>query len=148
MALNLIAVCQVITTIAAIVSVAVFIWAVFAFKSLITRKIDLFFAKVQPVVDEAKSIAEQARDTTEKVSEKVDSIMSRAESTANTVSEKVESVSGKLEEAINPQIAVAVGVLEAGVKLVHIYREIVQSRQSKGTQFRTGSGNMRRVAGL
>lgn len=131
MALNLIAICQVIMTVAGIVSVAVFIWAVFAFKSLITRKIDLVLANVQPVVDEAKSIAEQARDTTQKVSEKVDSIMSRAEATANTVSERVESVSGKVEEAINPRIVVGAGVLEAGVKLMHIYKEIVQIAKAR-----------------
>ena len=58
---------------------------------------------MQPVVDQAMSIAEQAKETAEKVSDKVDSIMTKAEDTADKVTDKVQSVSDKVEEAVNPQ---------------------------------------------
>ena len=121
--LIIIAICQLAMIVAAIVLVGVVAWAIFAFKRLVTTKVDEAMAKVQPVVDQAKSIAEQAKQTADTVSEKVDSIMTRADDTAGKVTEKVESVSTKLEEALTPQVVTAGGVIGAAVKCVELFKD-------------------------
>lgn len=129
-ALTTIAICQLIMTAAGVVAVAGLIYAIFAFKKMISNKIDEVMDRVQPVVDRAESIAQQAKDTAEKVSEKVDSIMARAESTADTVSTRVESVSSKVEQAVNPQVVAVAGMVGTAVKVMQLYRDIMQIRHN------------------
>jgi len=130
----IIAVCQLITTAAGVVAVVAMVYAIIAFKKMISTKIDEAMNRVQPVVDRAEAIAQSAKETAEKVSEKVDHIMTRAESTAETVSDKVESVSTKVEEAMNPQVVAVAGVVGTAVRCMQIYRDIVQIRQGAAPQ--------------
>lgn len=127
--LTIIAICQLITTAAGVVAVVAMVYAILAFKKMISTKIDEAMSRVQPVVDRAESIAQSAKETAEKVSEKVDHIMDRAESTAESVSGKVESVSTKVEEAMNPQVVAIAGVVGTAVRCVQLYRDILQIRQ-------------------
>lgn len=115
-------------TAAGLVAVLALVYAIFAFKNMLSSKIDEAMSKVQPVVDRAESIAQQAKETAEKVSDKVDSIMTRAESTADTVSSRVESVSSKVEEAVNPQMVVVAGVVGTAVKCLQLYHDIAKIR--------------------
>lgn len=127
--LTIIAICQLIMTAAGLVAVVALVYAIRAFKKMISTKIDEVMDRVQPVVDRAESIAQSAKETAEKVSEKVDHIMARAETTAETVSDKVESVSTKVEEAMNPQVVAVAGVVATAVRCMQLYRDIVQLRQ-------------------
>ena len=128
--LTIIAVCQIILTAAIFIAVAGLIYAIFAFKKMISDKIDEAMGRVQPVVDQARGIAEQARDTAEKVSNKVDSIMMKAETTADRVGEKVQSVSERVETAINPQVAAAAGIVGSAVKCVQLFNDITKIRDT------------------
>lgn len=131
-AINAIAVCQVIMTVAGVVAVAVIVYAVFAFKKLVNNKVDEAMNRVQPIVEQAKSVAEQARDTAERVSEKVDTMVSRAESTVGMVGDRVDSLSAKVEEGISPQIITVAGIVGTAVKCAQIYKEIMSAREGPG----------------
>ena len=128
--LTIIAICQLIMTAGGLIAVSALVYVVLAFKKMISAKIDEVMDRVQPVVDRAESIAQSAKETAEKVSEKVDHIMARAETTADSVSDKVESVSVKVEEAMNPQVVAVAGVVATAVRCMQIYRDIMQLRQS------------------
>lgn len=127
--LNVIAVCQILSTIAGIAAVAVITYAVFAFKRLVNTKVDQAMDCVQPIVEQAKSIAEQARETADKVSEKVDTMVARAETTVDIVGGRVEAVSSKVEEAVSPQVIAVAGIVGTAVKAAQIYRDIISARQ-------------------
>ena len=127
--LTAIAICQIVTTIAGLASVAVLIYAVVTFKRLINRKADEAMNRVQPIVDQAKSIAEQARDTAEKVSEKVDTMVARAETAVGRVGDSVESVSARVEEAVSPQMITVAGIVSTAVKCAQIYKDIMSAKQ-------------------
>jgi hypothetical protein len=128
--LNVIAICQILSTVAGIAAVAAIIYAVVSFKRLVNTKVDQAMDRVQPIVDQARSIAEQARETADKVSEKVDTMVARAESTVDLVGDKVESVSSKVEEAVNPQVIAVAGIVGTAVKAAQIYRDIVAARDA------------------
>ena len=130
--LTIIAICQLLSVIAAIVAVGAMVWVFFAFKKLVSKKIDEAIGLVKPVADQAKSIAEQARKTADTACERVDTMMSRMESTVDTVGDKVEAVSAKVEEAISPQMIAAAGVVGTAAKAAQIYRDIKKvSQESK-----------------
>jgi len=130
--LTIIAICQLLTTIAGIVAVGAMVWIFFAFKKLVTKKIDQAMGMVKPIADEAKAIAEHARKTADTACERVDTMMSRMESTMDTVGDKVEAVSAKVEEAISPQMIAAAGIVGTAAKAAQIYRDIKKvSQESK-----------------
>ena len=130
--LTIIAICQLLTTIAGIVAVGAMVWMFFAFKKLVTKKVDEAIGMVKPVADQAKSIAEQARKTADMACERVDTMMSRMESTVETVGDKVEEISTKVEEAISPQMIAAAGIVGTAAKAAQIYRDIKKvSQESK-----------------
>lgn len=128
--LTIIAICQLLGMVVAIASVVALIYGVISFKRMVSSKMDEAMAKVQPVVDSAQHIAEQARATADNVSSKVDAIMTKAEDTADQIGNKMQAVSTKVEEAINPQVATAVGVVGAVVKAVQIYQDINTVRRT------------------
>ena len=132
--LTIIAICQLAITAAGIVAVGGLIYAILAFKRMISSKIDEAMNKVQPVIDRAESVAQQAKETAEHVSDKVDAIMAKAEETADTVGDKVQSVSTKVEEAMNPQVVAVAGVVGTAVRCLQLYSDIVKVRHA-------GAGN-------
>lgn len=123
-ALVWIAICQTIFALAGLAAAIAIIYGIFAFKHLASSKIDDAMARIQPVVDQAKSVAEQARDTAERVSSKVDSIMEKAEITADRVGDRVQALSERVEEAVSPQVITAAGLVSAAVKFFQIYRDL------------------------
>lgn len=124
-----IAVCMVIITAAAFVTAAALVWAILAFKSMVSKKVDEAMSKIQPVVDQAKSIADQAKETTDKLSASIDAIASKAEETADTVGDKVKAVSEKVEGAVNPQIVTIAGIVGTAAKCAQIYHDVVKFRE-------------------
>ncbi|MCX6343819.1 MAG: hypothetical protein NT018_01945 [Armatimonadetes bacterium] len=128
--LSIIAVCQLFLTAGVVVAALAIIYAIFAFKKMISTKIDEVMDKVQPVVDRVESIAQQAKETAEKVSVKVDSIMTKAESTADSVGNTVQSVSEKVNEAVSPKMAAAVGVAGTALKVMQLYQGISKIKQA------------------
>ena len=130
--LIIIAICQLLGAITAIAAVSALIYGVFSFKRMVSSKMDEAMAKVQPVVDHAQHIAEQAKATADNVSSKVDAIMTRAEDTADQIGNKMQEVSDRVEEAITPQIAVTAGVVGAVVKAVQLYQDVNTARRKDG----------------
>lgn len=131
-ALTTIAVCQLIMTIAGVVAVIAIVYAILSFKKMVSAKMDEAMQKIQPVVDRAESVAQQAKETAEMVGEKVDSIMAKAETATETVTNRVQSVSGKVEEAVNPQVVAVAGMVGTAMKCVQLYKDIVQIKQGSG----------------
>ena len=128
--LTIIAISQIILAISIFMAVAGLLYAIFAFKKMISSKVDEAMDRVQPIVDQAKAISEQAKETVEKVSDKVDSIMTKAETTADKVGEKVQSVSEKVETAINPQVLAAAGIVGSAVKCIQLYNDITRIKET------------------
>lgn len=131
--LTIIAICQMIFALGGLLTAIALIYVLLSFKNMVSRKIDDAMASVQPVMDQAKSIAEQAKETADKVSVKVDAIMSKAETTANSVSEKVSTVSSRVEEAVNPQVATAAGIVGTAMKCYQLYRDLVSVKEAAAT---------------
>lgn len=127
--LTTIAICQLLTTLAGLASVAALIYGIVVFKRMINSKLDEVMGKLQPIVDQAKSIADQAQETAEMLSEKIDAIASKAEDTADHVGEKVKTVSDKVEEAISPQVIAVAGAVGAAVRCLEIVRDVVKLRR-------------------
>jgi methyl-accepting chemotaxis protein len=128
--LAIIAICQLIATVAIVVAAAGVIALIFCFKRMVNRKIDEILGRVQPIIDEAKAITEQARQTAEKLSDKVDSIMTKAEDTASKVTDRMDSVSAKVAEAVSPQAATFAGYATAAVKAFRLFQQLVSAKQS------------------
>jgi predicted RNA-binding protein Jag len=127
--LGIIAVCQLIATIAIIVAAAGLVVAIILFKRMISSKIDEMMNRVQPILDQTKEIAQQAKETAEMVSEKVDSIMTRADNTAEKVSSRMDSVTAKVEEAVSPQAATFAGYAAAALKALQLFQQIAAVKQ-------------------
>jgi len=128
--LAIIAICQLVATIAILAAAAGLIALIFCFKRMITRKIDEVMDRLKPILDETKAVAEQARATAEKVSEKVDSIMTKADDTAGKVADRMDSVTAKVEEAVSPQAATFAGYAAAAVKAFQLFQKIASVKQS------------------
>lgn len=122
--LGIIAICQLIATIAIVAAAAGLVVAIVFFKRMIGSKIDEMMNRVQPILDQTKEIAQQAKETAELVSEKVDSIMTRADNTAEKVSSRMDSVSAKVEQAVSPQTANVAGYVAAALKAFQLFRDI------------------------
>ena len=130
--LAIMAICQLLAT-AAIVTAAVgLVYVAIFFKRMVSDKVDELINRVQPILDETKSVAQQARETAEMVSDKVDSIMSKAEDTAGRVTGRMDSVSAKVEEAVSPQAASAAGYAVAAVKAFQLFQQIANIKHTAG----------------
>ena len=129
--LTTIAICQLAAAIAMLALAVGLLYAVFAFKRMISKKIDHAMAEVKPVAEQARSIAEQARHTADTVSEKVDSIMTTAEDAATSAGNTVQSVSRRMEEAVNPQIVNIAGLVATIAKCVQAWHDVSACRRSK-----------------
>jgi len=132
--LTTIAVCQLITTLMIFLTTAALIVAIIMFKKMVSAKIEELMNRVQPIVDQTKEIALQAKETAEKVSEKVDSIMTKAESAATKVTDRMDSVSAKVEESVTPQAANIAGYVAAGLKALQLFRDISAVRGSSSAR--------------
>jgi len=128
-ALTAIAICQIITTVSVFAAAGALVYGFFSFKKMISAKMDEMMAKVQPVVDNAQAIAEQAKETAENVSKKVDSMVAKAEETAGRVSDKVDSISEKVEGAVNPQVVTIAGLVGTAARVVQIYTDLKRARR-------------------
>lgn len=129
-ALSTIAICQLITTIMVFLTAGALIAVIFLFKRMVSQKADELMSRVQPIVDDAKAVAEQAKETAEKVSEKVDSIMTKAEDTADKVTTRMDSVTAKVEEAVSPQAATVAGYAVAAMKAFQLFQQVAAVKQA------------------
>jgi len=128
--LGIMAICQLIATVAILVAAAGLVCAIILFKRMISAKIDEMMNRVQPILDQTKDIARQAKETAEKVSEKVDSIMTKADDTAGKVADRMDSVTAKVEEAVSPQAATFAGYAAAALKAVQLFQKLASVKQS------------------
>jgi len=126
--LTTIAICQLVATIAMLALAGGLLYAVFAFKRMISKKIDQAMAEVKPIAEQARSVAEQAKRTADTVNEKVDSIMTTAEDAAASAGNTVQNVSRRMEEAVNPQIVNIAGLVGTIAKCIRAWHEASAAR--------------------
>lgn len=129
-----IAICQIIITLMVFLTAAALIFVLIKFKKLVSDKVDEALSRVQPIVDQTREIAEQAKDTAEKVSEKVDSIMTKAETTATKVTERMDNVTAKVQESVSPQAVNIAGYVAAGLKALQLFKDISAARSASSEQ--------------
>jgi predicted PurR-regulated permease PerM len=129
-ALTIIAICQMLATIAVVIAAGAIVAGIFIFKKLISDKIDQALNRVQPILDQTKEIAEQAKETAEHVSEKVDIIMTKVEGTADKVTSRMDNVTAKVEDAVSPQAATVAGYAAAAVKAFQLFQTIASVKQA------------------
>lgn len=128
--LAIIAICQLITTIALVAAAVGIVMLLLSCKRMINKKMDEIMDRVTPIVADAKSIAEQARETAEKVSEKVDSIMTKADDTADKVASRVDSVTSAIAQAVSPQAPAIAGFAAAALKVYQLFQQFASARQA------------------
>jgi methyl-accepting chemotaxis protein len=126
---TIIAICMLILTVGTVLATGAIIWLIRGFKKMVGNKVDEAMAKVQPIVDQAQTIANQVGDTTEKLTSAVNTIASKAEETANTVGDKVKIMSEKVEDAVNPQVVTIAGMVGTAARCVQIYHDLVKLRE-------------------
>jgi len=131
--LAIMAICQLIATVAIVVAAAGLVVAIILFKRMISAKVDEMMNRVQPILDQTKDIAQQAKETAEKVSEKMDSIMTKADDTVEKVSSRMDSVSAKVEEAVSPHAATFAGYAAAALKAFQLFQQISVTKQAAKT---------------
>jgi len=128
--LAIIAVCQLIITVALVAAAVGIVVVMLSFKRMINKKMDEMMDRVEPIVKDAKSIAEQARETAEKVSEKVDSIMTKADDTADKVAGRLDSVTSAIAAAVSPQAPAIAGFATAALKVYQVFQQFTSARQA------------------
>ncbi len=128
--LAIIAICQLIATVAIVAAAIGIIVLIFSFKRMVNKKIDEIMDRVEPIVKDAKSIAEQARETADKVSEKVDSIMTKADDTAGKVAGKMDIVASAIAQAVSPQASAVTGYATAALKVFQLIQQFTSGRQA------------------
>lgn len=127
--LTVIMICQIVFAMAALLAVFGLLYAIFSIKKMVNKKADEAFAKVQPIVDQAKSIAEKANATSGTVCDKIDSIMTKTETAVSEVSDCVVSVTNKVENAVSPKVTSTVGIIGAAMKAYQLYKEFSNIKQ-------------------
>ena len=128
--LGIMAICQLISSCAIVVAAAGLVVAIILFKRMISAKVDEMMNRVQPILDQTKDIAQQAKETAELVSQKVDSIMTKADDTAGKVSSRLDSVSAKVEEAVSPHAATFAGYAAAALKAFQLFQQISATKHA------------------
>lgn len=129
-ALGIIAICQLLITIAIIAGTAGVIIALIIFKKVISSKLDQLIGSVEPILEQTRDIAEQAKEATEKLNTTVESILSRADDTAEKLSSRVDSVSAKVAQVVSPKVA---SYAAAAVKGFELIQQVFAARRAAAT---------------
>ncbi|MCE5321749.1 hypothetical protein LLG46_00370 [bacterium] len=95
-----IAICQIITTALVLLTAAALVVGIILIRNAINRKVDEAMAKVQPIINQAKAVSEQVRETVDEVSAKVDSIMASVQSTTGEVTSKIDSIVARVDDTV------------------------------------------------
>ncbi len=132
--LGIMAICQLVSTIAIVALAIGFIYMFFSMKKMVNDRVDEAMTKVQPILDQATAVANQAKATADTIGAKVDSIANKAETTAGKVGDTVQLLSGKVDQAVTPKVAAAIGIAGAAIKLVELYSTINKMRKHKDTK--------------
>ena len=126
---TIIAICTLILTLGTILVTGAILWLILSFKKMVNNKINEAMAKVQPIVDQAQTVANQIGDSTQKLTSAVNTIATKAEETANTVGDKVKTMSAKVEDAVNPQVVTIAGMVGTATRCYQIYHDLVKLRE-------------------
>lgn len=129
--LEMIAWCQLACAIGAVGFLIALIYLIASIRKTIDTKINEAMSKIEPIVTQAKAVAEQTRETVETIGTKVDSIANKAESTASKVGDTVQLLSGKVDQAVTPKVAATIGLAGAAIKLVELYGAVSRIRKSR-----------------
>lgn len=129
--LAIMAICQLIATIAMVAAAVGIVVLILSFKRMISAKIDEMMNRLEPIVKDARSIAEQARETAEKVSEKVDSIMTKADETAEKVAVRMDTVTSAVAQAVSPQASAIAGYATAALKVFQLIQRLTSAKRAE-----------------
>ncbi len=121
--LTIVAVCQLVATLAVVALAGGLLYVVFAFKRMISTRIDQVMAEGKPSAESARSMAEEAKRVADNASEKVDAMMTTAEDAATSIGNTLQSVSKRVDEAVNPQVVAIAGLVGTIAKCVQACRD-------------------------
>lgn len=132
--LGIVAICQLIMTIAILVGTAGVIIAIFLFKKTIGAKLDELLCRIEPILEQTKEIAEHAKETSEKLNTTVESILSKADNTADRLSSQVGVVADKVAQVVSPQAATVATYATAAVKGFQLIQQVIAARRAAASQ--------------
>ncbi len=118
--LAIIAICQLLATIAVVGLVVATILFVRNAKISLEAKGKEIMDKVDPIVQDAKSISSQTKNTVDILAARVDNISGRVEETATKLTDHVDSVAERVDSAVTPQMATAVGTAATVAKVMEV----------------------------
>lgn len=121
--LTLIAICQLVLTVAILAAAAGMIYALISIKRTVSAKITQVLTELKPVSEKLNSVAEQLKQTTDKAADKIDSMLIATEDAVQSVTEATKSISKKIEESFSPRMATIAALITSIVKCAHIWRE-------------------------
>ncbi len=118
--LTIIALCSLLATFAVVGLVIATIVVARKAKNSLEAKGREIMDKVDPIVQDAKSISSQARDTVDTLAARVDNIAGRVEDTATRLTDHVDSVADRVDCAVTPQMAAAAGTAATIAKVIEV----------------------------
>ncbi|MGQ9455343.1 MAG: hypothetical protein ACUVRS_10525 [Armatimonadota bacterium] len=122
--LALIAICQLVLTVAILAAAAGMIYVLISTKRTVSSKITHVLEELKPISEKLNSVAEQLKQTADKAADKIDSMLTATEDAVQSVVGTTESISKKIEESFSPRMATIATLITSIVKCLHICREI------------------------
>jgi|GEM_PF-5996001 uncharacterized protein YoxC len=121
--LTLIAICQLVLTIAVLAVAIGLLYAVFQLKRTVAEKLDQVTGQIRPISEKAHAITEQVQSTVDKAAGKVDTMMTAAEDAVVGITDAIRNVSRKVEESFSPRVATIAALAVSIAKCLRIWRE-------------------------
>jgi len=118
--LGIIAVCSLLSMLAFVGAVAIAIVFGYRTKRSLEAKGKEIMEKVDPIVQDARSISSQAKDSVDTLAARVDNIAGRVEQTATRLTDHVDSVADRVDNAVTPQMAAAAGTAATVAKVIEV----------------------------
>lgn len=118
--LTIIAICQLLGAIAFVALVIAIIVVIKKAKTALDSKTKEIMDKVDPIIQDAKRISAQTKETVDTVAARVDSVAGKVEETARNISDRVDSVAERVDCAVTPQMTKAVGAAATVAKAVEV----------------------------
>lgn len=127
-ALTMMAWCQLVSAIGMVCVFVALIYLIKTTKKYLDLKVNEILAKLEPVVQQAKAVTEQAKETVDLVGTKIDSITDKADTAVTKVGHTVQLFSGKLEKAVTPKVASVLAIVGAATRLLQLYQSITKDK--------------------
>jgi len=131
--LTVIAICCLLSVAAFVAVVVAAVVFVVKTKRSLEAKGKEIMDKVDPIVQDARAISTQAKETVDGIAARVDSIAGRVEETTTKLTDRVDDISDRVDTAVTPNLVTAVGTAATVAKVVEIVLRTSKVAQSAKT---------------